>query len=89
MAALCATPELSSAESPRAVPKCHSAHPAMANIVPAPTVLRSEVVSIFVGNSQVIPFVGIIVSVVGQGVAGLKLKCAVAAPEAKDNGIIV
>jgi hypothetical protein len=61
----------------------------MSDVIPAPAVFRVQVISVLVNDSQIIPFVGIIVSVVRERIAGLKLKAAVSVPETENDGVVI
>src|SRR5438876_1297066 len=64
-------------------------YPAMTDIVSAPAVLGTEVIGVFVVDSQKVPFVRVIVPVIGQSVTGLKLEPGNAALQSYDDRIVV
>src|SRR6266540_3374154 len=64
-------------------------YPAMTDIIPAPAVLGTEVIGVFVVDAEKVPFVRVVVPVVGQCVAGLKLEPGEPALQSYDDRIVV
>src|SRR6266508_1995029 len=74
---------------PQRHPPHATQYPAMTDIIPAPAVLGTEVIGVFVVDAEKVPFVRVVVPVVGQCVAGLKLEPGEPALQSYDDRIVV